>query len=140
MDTRHETSDAEWRERLSPTQYRVLRRSATEPAGSGPLDGEKRAGAFRCGTELFSSADKFDSGTGWPSFTRPASPGAVGTKRDFKLVLPRTEVHCATCGGHLGHVFGDGPAPTGQRYCMNSAAMEFVPADGSPTVPGAPDA
>ncbi len=122
-------SDAEWRERLTPEQYRVLRRHGTERAGTSPLDREKRAGTFHCaGCEaaLFAAAAKFDSRTGWPSFTAPL-PGAVGTRSDRSLFMVRTEVHCARCGGHLGHVFPDGPAPTGQRYCMNGVAMTFRP-------------
>jgi peptide-methionine (R)-S-oxide reductase len=123
-------SDAEWRRRLSPEAYRVLRRAGTERAGSSPLDREKRRGTFHCagcGQALFSSADKFDSGTGWPSFTRPL-PGAVGTRSDDTLLMRRVEVHCRRCDGHLGHVFDDGPRPTGKRYCMNGVAMRFVPA------------
>jgi peptide-methionine (R)-S-oxide reductase len=123
-------SDAEWRRRLSPEAYRVLRRAGTERAGSSPLDREHRRGTFLCagcGQRLFSSADKFDSGTGWPSFTRPR-PGAVGTRQDDTLFTARVEVHCARCGGHLGHVFDDGPRPTGKRYCMNGVAMRFVAA------------
>ena len=122
-------ADAEWRKRLSPEQYRVLREHGTERAGTSPLDHEKRAGTFHCaGCEeaLFRSKDKFDSRTGWPSFTRPIE-GAVGTTEDRSLFMARTEVHCARCGGHLGHVFDDGPAPTGQRYCMNGIAMTFAP-------------
>ncbi len=123
-------SDAEWKKRLSPATYQVLRHEDTEPPFSSPLDKEKRKGTFvcaGCGNELYASATKFDSGTGWPSFYRPL-PGAVGTSTDFKLGYPRTEVHCADCGGHLGHVFKDGPKPTGLRYCMNGLAMKFRPA------------
>ena len=123
-------TDAEWKKRLSPAAYQVLRQEDTEPPYSSPLDKEKRKGTFvcaGCGNELYASATKFDSGTGWPSFYRPL-PGAVGTKTDFKLGYPRTEVHCADCGGHLGHVFKDGPKPTGLRYCMNGLAMKFRPA------------
>ncbi len=123
-------SDAEWKKRLSPATYQVLRHEDTEPPFSSPLDKEKRKGTFvcaGCGNELYASATKFDSGTGWPSFYRPL-PGAVGTATDFKLGYPRTEVHCADCGGHLGHVFKDGPKPTGLRYCMNGLAMKFRPA------------
>ena len=121
---------AEWRKLLSPAQYAVLREERTERAGSSPLDREKRKGVFTCagcGLPLFSSAAKFDSGTGWPSFTAPLR-GAVGTKKDDTLFASRTEVHCRRCGGHLGHVFDDGPRPTGKRYCMNGVAMKFRPA------------
>ena len=121
-------TDAEWKARLSPDQYAVLRREGTERAGSSPLNGEKRSGRFVCaGCELplFSSDTKFESGTGWPSFFAPL-PGAVVTKTDFKLLLPRTEYHCARCEGHQGHVFGDGPKPTGKRYCNNGVALNFV--------------
>lgn len=124
-------SDQAWRERLTPEQYRVLRGEGTERAGSSPLDREKRPGVFMCaacGLPLFSSAMKFDSGTGWPSFYS-AIPGALRTRRDFKLILPRTEYHCARCGGHQGHVFNDGPTPTGLRYCNNGVALRFVPRD-----------
>lgn len=123
-------SEAEWRKRLSPQAFRILRKEGTERPFSSPLNKEKRKGTFvcaGCATPLFSSATKYDSGTGWPSFWKPLK-GAVGTSTDFKLGYPRTEVHCATCGGHLGHVFKDGPKPTGLRYCMNGAAMEFRPA------------
>jgi peptide-methionine (R)-S-oxide reductase len=121
--------DAEWRAKLTPEQYRVLRRHGTERAGTSPLDREKRAGTFvcaGCANELFASDTKFDSGTGWPSFFEPIE-GAVGTSTDRSLFMTRTEVHCARCGGHLGHVFPDGPPPTGQRYCMNGVAMAFRP-------------
>lgn len=120
-------SDADWRKRLTPAQYRILREEGTERPFTSPLDKEKRKGTFvcaGCGNALFSSETKFDSGTGWPSFYRPL-PGAVGTSTDFKIGYPRTEVHCADCGGHLGHVFKDGPKPTGLRYCMNGDAMKF---------------
>ncbi len=122
-------SDAEWRRRLTPQQYAVLRRAATERAGSSPLDREKRAGTFvcaGCALPLYASRAKYDSRTGWPSFTRPL-PNAVRTRPDNTLFFKRTEVHCRRCGGHLGHVFDDGPPPTGKRYCMNGLAMRFVP-------------
>jgi peptide-methionine (R)-S-oxide reductase len=121
-------SDAEWKKRLSPAAYRVLRLEDTERPYTSPLDKEKRNGTFvcaGCNQRLFSSSTKFDSGTGWPSFWQPLT-GGVGTKTDYKIGLPRTEVHCARCGGHLGHVFDDGPKPTGKRYCMNGVAMKFV--------------
>ena len=123
-------TDAEWRRRLSPAAYQVLRHEDTEPPFSSPLDKEKRRGTFvcaGCNNELYSSATKFDSGTGWPSFYRPL-PGAVGQSTDYKLGYPRKEIHCADCGGHLGHVFDDGPPPTGLRYCMNGLALKFRPA------------
>ena len=123
-------SEAEWRKLLSPAQYRVLREEATERAGSSPLDREKRAGTFHCAgcdLPLYSSKTKYDSGTGWPSFWEPL-PNAVGTKPDWGILGKRTEVHCRRCGGHLGHVFNDGPKPTGKRYCMNGLAMVFKPA------------
>ena len=128
-------SDEEWRQRLSPEQYRVLRGHGTERAGSSPLDREKRAGTFVCAgcdQPLFASDRKFDSGTGWPSFWAPLE-NAIGTSDDNTLFMRRTEVHCARCGGHLGHVFEDGPKPTGLRYCMNGAAMKFVPSEGQPS-------
>ena len=124
-------SEEEWRRRLTPEQYYVLREHGTERAGSSPLDQEKRAGTFVCaGCELplFSSETKFDSGTGWPSFYAPHD-NAIGTSEDRSLFFTRTEVHCRRCGGHLGHVFEDGPPPTGLRYCMNGVALQFVPAD-----------
>lgn len=123
-------SDAEWRKRLSPESYEVLRAYGTEPAGTSPLNKEKRAGSFLCAgcdNLLFRSENKFDSGTGWPSFWKPAGDKSVGTSTDYKLIVPRTEVHCANCGGHLGHVFDDGPPPTGLRYCMNGVALSFRP-------------
>ena len=122
--------EAEWQQRLTPEQYRVLRRHGTERAGTSPLDREKRVGQFLCAgcdAALFASGAKFDSGTGWPSFTAPVAEGAVATQEDRGLMMSRTEVHCARCGGHLGHVFPDGPRPTGLRYCMNGAAMKFEP-------------
>ncbi len=123
-------SDDEWRRRLTAEQYAVLRGHGTEPPHSSPLDKEERAGTFHCAgcdQALFSSETKYDSGTGWPSFWRPIE-GAVGTRPDRMLFVTRTEVHCARCGGHLGHVFEDGPPPTGLRYCMNGVAMTFRPA------------
>ena len=125
-------SDAEWRGMLSPEQHRVLRGHGTERAGTSPLDHEKRRGTFlcaACGAELFGSSDKFDSGTGWPSFTAPATPGAVATREGRILWMRRTEVHCARCGGHLGHLFPDGPRPTGLRYCMNGVSLRFEPSE-----------
>ena len=123
------TTDAEWRQKLTPEQFRVLRQHGTERPFTSPLNDEHRSGVFvcaACALELYRSDTKFDSGTGWPSFFAPIE-GAIETSRDFKLVLPRTEVHCSRCGGHLGHVFDDGPEPTGKRYCMNGAAMQFKP-------------
>jgi peptide-methionine (R)-S-oxide reductase len=123
-------SDAEWKKRLTPQQYSVLREESTERPNSSPLNKEKRRGTYVCaGCELpvYSSATKFESGTGWPSFYAPIR-GAIGTKEDNGLFMKRTEVHCRRCGGHLGHVFDDGPKPTGLRYCMNGVAMKFRPA------------
>jgi peptide-methionine (R)-S-oxide reductase len=123
-------SDAEWRKRLTPQQYEVLREENTERAGSSPLNKEKRKGTYvcaGCGLPLYSSATKFESGTGWPSFWKPL-PNAIATREDNKLFFTRTEVHCRRCGGHIGHVFDDGPKPTGLRYCMNGLAMKFRPA------------
>jgi peptide-methionine (R)-S-oxide reductase len=125
-------SKDEWRKRLSPLAYSVLREEGTERPGSSPLDNEKRDGVFACaGCDLpvFSSAMKYDSGTGWPSFFTTI-PGAFVTKTDYKLILPRTEYHCARCGGHHGHVFNDGPPPTRQRWCNNGAALKFIPKTG----------
>ena len=127
-----EHTEDEWRERLSPAAYDVLRRHGTERAFTSPLNGEKGPGTFlcaACGQTLFSSKDKFESGTGWPSFVRPL-PGGVGTETDESHGMIRTEVHCARCGGHLGHVFDDGPRPTGERFCMNGVALQFRPESG----------
>ena len=123
-------SDAEWRRLLTAEQYRILRQHGTERPGSSPLNKEHRKGTFVCAADrnpLFSSATKFESGTGWPSFWKPL-PNAVGTSTDRSFMMTRVEVHCARCGGHLGHVFDDGPPPTGKRYCMNGDAMLFQPA------------
>jgi peptide-methionine (R)-S-oxide reductase len=125
-----EKTDQEWRESLTPDAYRVLREHGTEPRGSSPLNGEKRTGTFKCagcGAELFASDAKFESGTGWPSFFAPLDQHSVATTEDQSYGMTRTEVHCANCGGHLGHVFPDGPRPTGLRYCMNGVAMTFEP-------------
>jgi len=126
-------SDEEWRGRLTPEQYRVLREHGTERAGTSPLNREKRPGTFfcaGCGEPLFRTDEKFESGTGWPSFWKPLE-NAVETRDDRNFFMTRTEVHCRRCGGHLGHVFEDGPPPTGLRYCMNGAAMTFRPEEGS---------
>ena len=123
-------SDEEWRKLLSTEAYSVLRREGTEYPYTSPLEQEHRKGSFACagcGQGLFSSETKFDSGTGWPSFYQPIRPEVVGTRIDGALMMTRTEVHCARCGGHLGHVFEDGPPPTGLRYCMNGVAMTFTP-------------
>jgi len=126
-------SNAEWKKKLTPEQYNILREEGTERPGSSPLNQEKRAGVFvcaGCALPLFTSEMKYDSGTGWPSFFTTI-PGAFDTKRDFKLILPRTEYHCVRCGGHQGHVFGDGPPPTGQRWCNNGVALRFIPKSGA---------
>jgi peptide-methionine (R)-S-oxide reductase len=123
-------SEADWAQRLSPEQFRVLREHGTERAGTSPLNAEKRPGRFACaacGTVLFDSATKYESGSGWPSFYKPLE-GTVGTTEDVSFGMRRVEVHCATCHGHLGHVFPDGPKPTGERYCMNGVALKFIPA------------
>ena len=125
-------SDEEWRQKLTPGQYRILRQHGTERAFTSALNKEKRHGSFHCvGCDwlLFLSENKYDSGTGWPSFWKPANEQAVSTSVDNSLLMARTEVHCAHCGGHLGHVFNDGPQPTGLRYCMNGEALKFLPSD-----------
>lgn len=123
--------DERWREILSRDAYRILFEEETEPRGSSPLLEEDRTGTYLCAAcrlPLFDSSDKFDSGTGWPSFIRPLAEDHIDTRRDFKMILPRTEYHCARCGGHQGHVFDDGPPPTGHRWCNNGLALTFVPA------------
>ncbi|HET6604951.1 MAG TPA: peptide-methionine (R)-S-oxide reductase MsrB [Xanthomonadaceae bacterium] len=127
---RLDRSSDQWRELLEPARYRILFEEDTEPPGSSPLNGEKREGTYVCAAcflPMFESRHKYDSGTGWPSFTRPIQ-GHIGTRTDFRLVWPRTEYHCARCGGHQGHVFDDGPPPRGERWCNNGLALRFVPA------------
>jgi peptide-methionine (R)-S-oxide reductase len=127
-------TEDEWRAILTEDRFAVLRREATERPFSSPLNDEKRAGTYLCagcGNPLYSSEHKYDSGTGWPSFWQPIGEGAVGLKRDWALLWPRTEVHCARCGGHQGHVFDDGPPPTGKRHCINGLAITFEPSAGT---------
>lgn len=133
MGVESNKTDADWRADLTPEQYEILRRKGTERPWSGEHNHTKAPGTFRCagcGQELFSSEQKFESGSGWPSFTAPAGEDAVDTETDRSHFMVRTEVLCSACGGHLGHVFDDGPGPSGQRYCINSCALEFEPASG----------
>jgi peptide-methionine (R)-S-oxide reductase len=132
METKITKTDDEWRAELTPEQYQILRQKGTERAFSGAYWDEHRPGVYRCaacGAELFNSDTKFESGTGWPSFYAPADHGAVDTETDRAFFMTRTEVHCANCGGHLGHIFDDGPNPTGLRYCINSASLKLDPKD-----------
>ncbi|KTR84043.1 peptide-methionine (R)-S-oxide reductase MsrB [uncultured Novosphingobium sp.] len=129
-----EMTDAQWREKLTPEQYAVLRQAGTERAFTGKYEGNKQEGTYTCagcGAPLFGSDTKYNSGSGWPSYTAPVEDGAVDEHRDVSHGMVRTEVRCATCEGHLGHVFPDGPGPTGLRYCINSAALDFQPGNGS---------
>ncbi|MEO1746562.1 MAG: peptide-methionine (R)-S-oxide reductase MsrB [Pseudomonadota bacterium] len=132
MTVKVKKSDAQWREELTPEQFHVLRKHGTERAGTSPLNDEKRPGVFICAgcdNPLFAMDTKFESGTGWPSFYQPITPNAVREHKDRSFFMVRTEVRCANCDGHLGHVFNDGPQPTGLRYCMNGVAMHFVEKD-----------
>jgi peptide-methionine (R)-S-oxide reductase len=124
-------SPEEWAARLTPAEFEILRDEATEPPYSSPLDALFEPGIYACAgcaNPAYSSEHKYDSGTGWPSFWQAIAPDRIGTKADYKLVLPRTEVHCARCGGHFGHIFDDGPSPTGKRHCLNGLALDFLPA------------
>jgi peptide-methionine (R)-S-oxide reductase len=139
MEREVDKPNEQWRAELAPDEYHVLREKGTERAFTGRYWNEHRAGTYRCagcGTELFESDTKFESGSGWPSFTQPARPDAVQTEEDRSLFMSRTEVLCAACGGHLGHVFPDGPGPTGQRYCINSAALRLEATEGEPAKDG----
>jgi peptide-methionine (R)-S-oxide reductase len=135
VTTKIEKTDEEWRRELTPEQYAILRKKGTERAWTGVYNDEKRPGVYRCagcGAELFRSDEKYESGSGWPSFWAPASPDSVETEEDRSFFMRRTEVVCASCGGHLGHVFDDGPRPSGLRYCINSAALKLDPKADAP--------